>query len=81
MCNEYDFMKVQVHKINVDKWCQGVVINSDPGDVYVTDWVCNNAQKFRDDWNNSVCQNCSNLNNCGYLTLSACDHYNDTIAY
>ena len=75
MCNEYEFMKVQVHKIDIDKWCQGVQINSDPGEKYVVDWVYSNTKKFRDDWDNSVCKNCPNHRDCGYLALSACENY------
>jgi len=75
MCGEKEFMLVQVHKIDIDKWCQGVQINSDPGETYIVDWVYNNAKKFRYDWNCSVCQNCSNHNDCGYLALSACENY------
>jgi hypothetical protein len=75
MCNEKEFMCVQVHRIDVDKWCQGVRQNSDPGEVYIIDWVYSNAKKFRDDWNNSICQGCSNHRDCGYLALSACENY------
>ena len=77
MCNEYEFMKAQVHRIDVDKWCQGVNTHCDPGEVYIIDWVYCNAKKFRDDWNNSVCKSCSNLRNCGHMALSACGGFSE----
>lgn len=73
MCKESEFMKAQIHKIEVDKWCRGVDTHQDPGEVYVINWVYNNAEKFRNDWNSSVCPNCSNYDDCGYLVLSSCD--------
>lgn len=81
MDRELEFMKAQIHRIDVDKWCEGVDNHYDPGELYIREWVYTNAQQFRDDWNNSVCQNCSNLNNCGYLTLSACGDYSVDVAY
>jgi hypothetical protein len=75
MCKETEFMKAQVHRIDVDKWCQGVNNHYDPGEVYIIDWVYSNAKKFRDDWNNCLCKNCSNLRECGHMALSVCERF------
>ena len=80
MCKQKEFMKTQVHRIEIDKWCQGERQLSDPGEVYIMDWVYCNAKNFRDDWNMSVCKGCSNLRQCGYNVLSACDGYEEVIA-
>ena len=81
MCEQKEFMEAQVHRIEVDKWCQGEMQHSDPGEEFVLDWVYHNAKIFRDDWNNSVCQNCSRLRDCGYLVLSACSGYKEMEEY
>ena len=113
MCRELEFMKAQIHRIDVDKWCEGVNKNYDPGEVYVVDWVytdtnslvkfntfdkwCEgfnnhydpgevyivdwiyaNAKKFRDDWNISLCKDCSNLRECGHMALSACNRFSNS---
>ena len=70
-----EFMDVQIHKIEIDKWVQGEIQDSDPGDEFVQDWVYENAKHFRDDWNISLCKDCSLHRDCGWHVLSACDQY------
>ncbi len=72
-------MNAQVHRIDVDKWCQGERQHSDPGNEFVMDWVYDNAKKFRDEWNISICKMCSTHRECGYYALSACENYNNRI--
>lgn len=73
--NFMDFMDAQVHRIEVDKWCRGEQQHSDPGDVFVMDWVYENAKSFRDDWQISLCKDCVKHRECGYYALSACDNF------
>ena len=77
MCEQKDFMKAQVHRIEIDKWCQGERQHSDPGEEYVMDWVYNNAKRFRNDWDGSACQTCSNHRQCGWKALYVCDLYDE----
>lgn len=44
-----EFMKAQVHQIEVDKWLQGERQGSDPGDAFVKQWIKDNAAQFRKD--------------------------------
>ena len=81
MCKQKDFLDAQIHRIEVDKWCQGERQHSDPGEDYVLDWVYQNAKQFRDDWNMSLCQTCSNQRKCGHNVLSACDQYQEMEYY
>lgn len=79
MCDrseQKDFMEVQVHRIEIDKWCQGERQHSDPGDDFIIDWVYENAKTFRDEWTISLCKTCALQRECGYYALSACDVYN-----
>jgi hypothetical protein len=41
------FLKKQKDLIDKCKWEEGIRINSDPGQSYVSDWVKKNASKFR----------------------------------
>ncbi len=78
MCDQdkqKDFMEAQVHRIEIDKWCQGERQESDPGDEFILDWVYDNAKDFRDDWQISLCQSCASLRDCGYYALSACENF------
>ena len=76
MCDEEkEFMEVQIHKIEIDKWVQGERQDSDPGEEYVIDWVYENAKNFRDGWNGSICKNCALHLSCGWNLLSACEDY------
>jgi len=70
-----NFMDAQVHRIEVDKWCQGELQHSDPGEDFIIDWVYTNAKLFRDEWQKSLCQTCVYHRDCGYLALSECDNY------
>jgi len=73
--DEHDFMEAQIHKIEVEKWEQGVRQYSDPGDGFVLDWIYCNAKQFRDSWEISLCKDCSNIRCCGHYALSACDKF------
>ncbi|HNR68983.1 MAG TPA: hypothetical protein PKN04_07365 [bacterium] len=69
------FMPVQIRKIEIDKWCEGCAIKTDPGNDYVAEWVKNNAEWFRQAWNKSLCRHCQTWNICGHRVLTECNQY------
>ena len=73
--DEHEFMEVQIHKIQVDKWTQGERQCCDPGDTFIMDWIYCNASTFRDSWQVSLCKDCLNVRECGYYSLSACNNF------
>ena len=77
MCAEREYILTQVHKIDIDKWVQGERQCSDPGERYIMEWIRQNAQKFREDWNNSCCKTCLFHQQCGFKTLSSCNYYSE----
>ena len=69
------FMYVQIKKIDIDKWNEGIRLQRDPGPSFVLEWISKNAEWFRGAWNQSLCQNCQHWRNCGHLVRSRCDFY------
>lgn len=69
----HKFTRVQVQKIDIDKWCEGYRLNCDPGLSYILDWIEKNAAWFRNAWNNSLCQNCRQWVNCGHQVTDGCE--------
>jgi hypothetical protein len=69
------FMKIQRKKIEIDKWCEGLVIHRDPGDEYVINWIFKNAGWFRRSWEQSCCKSCQFSEESGYNTLEECERY------
>ena len=72
-----DYIFVEIRRIEIDKWCQGERQCSDPGHEFVKEWVKINAENFRTAWDDSLCQNCENMFDCGHNVVSACDDYNE----
>jgi hypothetical protein len=62
-----------IRKIEIDKWCEGCAIKTDPGNDYVAEWVKNNAEWFRQAWNKSLCRHCQTWNICatGFLRMQS----------
>ena len=73
------FMEVQIHKINVDKWCEGEKIHRDPGRDYIFSWIKINGQRFRILYETSLCKTCVNWKRCGYLVLQKCNDYGEVV--
>ena len=71
------FMKVQVKKIEIDKWCEGCGIHSDPGESYILDWINKNAQKLRQGWEKSCCKRCNKWQICGHEVKISCDDFEE----
>jgi len=70
-----DFLHCEIKKIEIDKWCEGIRIHSDPGNDYVLYWVEVSASSFRDDWEDSLCKSCDNKESCGWQVKSRCNNY------
>lgn len=67
------FLEVQIHKLDIDKWCEGYKLNNDPGDGYLINWINKNAEWFRNAWNESSCKKCVKYKNCGYEVKQFCN--------
>jgi len=77
MRNKSSFIKVQIRKISIDKWCEGCRINSDPGQAYILEWISKNAQRFRENWEQSCCKECYNWQLCGHEVRTFCDSFKE----
>ncbi|MBN1542986.1 hypothetical protein JW992_12640 [candidate division KSB1 bacterium] len=76
------FLRVQVRKIEIDKWCEGCALQDDPGQDYVFAWIKQNAAWFRDAWNHSLCRHCQSWRICGHRVLKECREYkNESLDY
>ena len=69
------FVNVQIKKIEIEKWCEGIRINQDPGKHYILNWIFSNAASFRMAWERSLCKECFHSDQCGHLVLTNCDMY------
>lgn len=45
-----EFMKAQVHEIDVHKWIESEKAGRDLGDVAVAEWIKRYAKQFRKEW-------------------------------
>jgi ferredoxin len=73
------FMKVQIKKIQMDKWCEGVKVKRDPGRDYILDWIQRNGYNFRIGWEASACKTCHHWHECGHKLAINCEFYQETI--
>jgi len=69
------YLKAQIKKIEIDKWCEGTELKKDPGKEYILDWINNNAVNFREAWEGSICKNCCLSESCGYLVVQHCEKF------
>ena len=69
------YMRIQLKKIEVDKWNEGCRIKTDPGQNYILSWVETKADEFRAAWENSLCKDCILCDKCGYFVLSDCGRF------
>jgi len=76
MSDNFDkFMRVELKRIEVDKWIKGEKIKADPGNTYVENWVGKNGKDFRDAWNLSKCKSCRFCLGCGFEVKLMCDNF------
>ena len=66
------YLRAQVERINVEKWCEGCRIQRDPGPEFVIHWINQNAARFREEWEQSRCKECHNCFQCGYKATRDC---------
>ena len=70
------FMETQLHRIDVDKWYEGIRIHCDPFQSdYVENWIEKNAVEFKLNYKKSICQHCNKWADCGYKVLTECNEY------
>ncbi len=69
------FLKVQVKRIELEKWYEGVRIQRDPGAAFIMKWIQHYAADYRTSWNDSLCKNCKYWSRCGLNAVSECDFY------
>ncbi len=72
-----DFIRVQIKRIEVDKWLEGCKIHRDPGRAFVVEWVSRNAKWFREEWNSPkcLCRGCRRWDECGYQLRHNCGRF------
>ncbi len=70
-----NFMKIQIHKIEVDKWCEGCRLQADPGSTYVLDWIQTNGPWFRETYEVSICKECKHWARCGHTLQRTCPSF------
>ena len=69
------FIKSQLHKIDIDKWCEGFKICEDPGQDYIIHWINDHAIEFRKAWEKSSCKKCKNWDDCGWKVVCNCQNF------
>lgn len=70
-----NYMKLQIQKIMIDKWCEGCRIQADPGQPYVMDWIQTNGQWFRTSYDSSICKSCKHWSKCGHNLKNSCSSF------
>jgi hypothetical protein len=71
------FIQAQCHKIDIEKWDEGIIRNADPGEEFIMQWISENAELFRYLWNHSICQYCKN-EDCNYKTVNSCNLFKES---
>ena len=69
------YMLNQIHKIEIEKWNEGVKIQDDPGMEYVLKWIREHGEEFKKLWNKSLCKDCIHCEDCGYKVLEKCEEF------
>jgi len=69
------FISSQMHKIDIDKWCEGFKIHEDPGQDFVINWINKNAKWFRKAWEKSSCKTCKHWEDCGWKVCCDCPNF------
>jgi hypothetical protein len=66
---------VQIAKINVDKWDEGVKTNKDPGVKFVIKWIKEQSCTFNNKWLMSYCRTCQKYKECGFKLALVCKYH------
>ncbi len=69
------YMLNQIHKIEIEKWDEGVKIHDDPGIEYILKWIRENGEEFHRLWDKSICKDCIHCNDCGYKVVEKCKDF------
>jgi len=71
-----EYMIAQLKRIEIEKWYEGIRRQSDPGSDFVVWWILNYGSWFRNAWDDSLCSQCCNNQNCGHEVRTTCNKYN-----
>jgi hypothetical protein len=71
------YMHAQKKKIEIEKWCEGIRLNKDPGNEFVLEWILSHANWFRKSWEKSLCRKCLLAEQCGHNVAEQCEKYAD----
>ncbi len=71
------FMRAQSKKIEIEKWCEGVRMQRDPGMEFVVNWILNHGEWFRRAWEKSLCCKCRLSGYCGYEVREHCVQFSE----
>lgn len=69
------FMQAQKKRIEIDKWCEGSRLQCDPGQIFVENWIKQYAAWFREAWQQSLCEKCYFVNECGFEVKQYCKNF------
>jgi hypothetical protein len=70
-------LKCQLDYINMAKYYRGLEIKSDPGEMFIKEWIVNSAHDFRIRFNKSLCKECLNYYDCGHTLKDKCDKFKE----
>lgn len=70
-------MLVQIKKIDIEKWCEGVRIDADPGVEFVLNWIKENGATFKELWKKSCCKDCIHGYRCGHEVVEECELFDN----
>ena len=69
------FIHAEQIRIDEAKWYEGEKIHNDPGDIYIFNWIQQNAVWFRELWDKSNCKICKNWKRCGHEVKLECNKF------
>ena len=69
------YMMNQIHKIDIDKWNEGIRQNDDPGVDFILQWIRKNGATFHELWNKSLCKECVHCDECGFKVKEKCNRF------
>ena len=71
------FLTSEKIRIDREKWFTGERIKNDPGQEFIFNWIKQNSQQFRNDWNESDCKSCMSAFDCGHTLRKKCQGFSE----
>ncbi len=72
------FMEVQKKYVEDATYFEGINTHCNPnsdGNTFIITWIKLNAVQFRQQWDNSLCKDCSDYRKCGTFLESDCNRF------